>query len=73
MKNNKRFCVALKLLSAVFINVVVDCNFLYLNVICLIFIGFIYCLKIKINNDILESAYLMLFFIWSVIETCLNL
>lgn len=70
---NKYVGVGIKLLIIILLNIVVNCNFLLLNVFYLFFIAAIYFLKLEVNDEILSNTYLLLFFIWSVIETCLAL
>lgn len=70
---NKYVSVGIKLLIIILLNIVVNCNFLLLNVFYLFFIAAICFLKLEVNDKILSNTYLLLFFIWSVIETCLAL
>lgn len=70
---NKYISVGIKLLIIILLNIVVNCNFLLLNVFYLFFTAAIYFSKLKVNDEILSNTYLLLFFIWSVIETCLSL
>lgn len=71
--SRKSFVVWLKIFVVICLNIVVNYNSFFINVFFISFVFLVYVFKLRIRPDVLENIYLILFFLWGVMEICLNL